>query len=239
MGIYPLEQKIQAILDLALPTNVTQVQHIFGISELLKDIYPPSQLDCLTNYCMTKRNTLFVWMVACQTALDTFKYVITNRPVLIYPDPNKEYHLFTDVSNHTWPGVLTQQKSNAETNDNEEHTYHPITFQSGTFSMSQLKWSTIVKECYVIMMPFNKMAFYLSHPEDVLWSDSAPLEKLIKNQTQNTLTQNWPIEIFSTTPYITFKHIKGKDNILVDSCIQLQRLGQYKNAHERKMIKIR
>ena len=35
-------------------------------------------------------------------ALDTIKHAITNSPVLIYPDPSKEYHLFTDASNpHT------------------------------------------------------------------------------------------------------------------------------------------
>ena len=32
------------------------------------------------------------------------------------------------------------------------------------------------------------------------------------------------------TSYITFKHIKGKDNILADSVIQLQRLGLYEKC---------
>ena len=32
----------------------------------------------------------------------------------------------------------------------------------------------------------------------------------------NTLTQNWALEIFLITPYITFKHMKGKDNILAE-----------------------
>ena len=60
---------------------------------------------------------------------------------------------------HTWPGVLTQQWSNSEMNNNEELTYHPIMYQSGTFSTLQLKWSTFVKEYYVIMMSFQKWHF--------------------------------------------------------------------------------
>ena len=71
------------------------------------------------------------------------------------------------------------------------------------------------------------MAFYLQGADVILKSDHAPLEKLIKYQSKNTLTQNWTLEIFSVTPYITFKHIKGKDNILADSLSQLQRLGLY------------
>ena len=47
------------------------------------------------------------------------------------------------------------------------------------------------------------------------------------------LTQNWALEIFLITPYTTFKHINGKDNILTDSITQLQRLGLYKKCpHE-------
>ena len=79
---------------------------------------------------------------------------------------------------------------------NEELTYHPVTYQSGTFSSSQLKWSTIVKECYAIMMSFWKMAFYLWDAEVILRSDHGPLDKLIKNQTKNTLTQNWVLRDF-------------------------------------------
>ena len=80
---------------------------------------------------------------------------------------------------------------------------------------------------------FPKMAFYPWDTEVILRSNHAPLENLIKNQTKNTLTQNWALEIFSVTPYITFKHIKGKDNILADILTQLQRPGLYEKCpHE-------
>ena len=90
-----------------------------------------------------------------------------------------------------------------------------------------------MKECYVIMMSFWTMALHLWDAEVILRSDHAPLEKLIKNQTKNTLTQNWALEIFLITPYITYKHIKGKDNITADSLTWFKRLGQYEKCpHE-------
>ena len=151
----------------------------------------------------------------------------------MYPNPSKEYHFFTDALNHTWSGVLTQQWSNSERSSDEKLAYHPIMYQSGTFSTSQLKWSTIVKECYTIMMSFQKLEFYWWDTEVILRSNHDLLEKLIKNQTKNTLTQNWAWETFPITPYITFKYIKGKDNILADSLTQLQRLGLYEKCpHE-------
>ena len=88
---------------------------------------------------LTKKNTQVIWTVAFQMALDTIKHAITNSAVLMFPNPCKEYHLFTDALNHTWSGVLTQQQSHSEKSGDEELTYHPIMYQSGTFSTSQLK----------------------------------------------------------------------------------------------------
>ena len=105
---------------------------------------------------------------ACQTALDTIQHAITNSPVLIYLDPNKQYHLFTGASNHTWPGVLTQTRETLKENGKLNITYHPITYQSGTFTLSHINWSTLVKETYAIMMSFYKMAFYLCDAEVVI-----------------------------------------------------------------------
>ena len=59
--------------------------------------------------------------------IDMIKHVITNSPVLIYPDPNKQYHLFSDASNHTWSGVLIQTRETVRQNGKLDITYHPIT----------------------------------------------------------------------------------------------------------------
>ena len=100
------------------------------------------------------------------------------------------------------------------------------------FALSQINWSTLFKEVYVIMMSFHKMESYLHNAEVVIWSDHAALQKLITNKTKNVknvLTQNLALEFFSISPYISFQYLKGKDNILVDSLSCLQCLGLYKN----------
>ena len=116
----------------------------------------------------------FVWTAACQTALDMIKHAVTNSPVLTYPDPNKQYHLFTDASKHTWSGVLTQTRETLKENGKLDITYHPITYQSGMFTLSQINWSTLVKEAYVIMMLFCKMTFYFHNAEVFIQSYHAP-----------------------------------------------------------------
>ena len=96
--------------------------------------------------------------------------------------------------------------------------------------LNQINWSTLVKEEYTTMMLFWKMAFYPHDAKVVIQSDHAPTQKLIKNKTKNVLTQNWALESFFISPHLTFQHIKGKDNILVDSLSHLQCLGLYKKS---------
>ena len=96
-GIYLLKQKVQAILDLAPPSNVTQVSHILGLASHYRKfiLMFSSIVSPITS--LIKKNAPFVWTTARQTALDKIKHAITNSPVLIYPNPHKQYHLFTDT----------------------------------------------------------------------------------------------------------------------------------------------
>ena len=67
-----------------------------------------------------------------------------------------------------WSGVLTQTMETLRENGKIDFTYDPITYQSGTFILSQIICSTLVKEAYAIMMSFHKMAFYLCDAEVVI-----------------------------------------------------------------------
>ena len=55
---------------------------------------------------LTKKNLTSSWSNLCQQSLDTIKAALTNGPILIFPDPNEPYVLFTDASRHRWSGVL-------------------------------------------------------------------------------------------------------------------------------------
>ena len=74
--IFPLKQKVQAILDLAPPSNVTQVRHILGLASYYRKFIPMFSLNVSPITSLTKKNVPFVWRVACQTALDTIKMLL-------------------------------------------------------------------------------------------------------------------------------------------------------------------
>ena len=87
-GIYPLKQTVQAILDLAPPSAVTQVRHILGLASYYRKFIPMfiSVVSPITS--LTEKNTPFIWTAACQTALDMlllialYTYIQTHTKVL-------------------------------------------------------------------------------------------------------------------------------------------------------------
>ena len=73
-GTYSLKQKIQTILDLASPSNVTQVRHILGWASYYRKFIPMFSPIVTPITSLTKKQIPFVWTATCQTALDNIKH---------------------------------------------------------------------------------------------------------------------------------------------------------------------
>ena len=76
-------------------------------------------------------------------------------------------------------------------------------------------------------MSFLKMVFYLKDAHVKIRCEHAVLCKFIYSVTKNDKVNNWSQEIHSITPYINFKHIKGKENVWADSLLRLKYLDLY------------
>ena len=106
---------------------------------------------------------------------------MSQAPVLVYPDPNKLYTLYTDASKYAWSGVLTQECTTIV--DGKEVTLqHPITYISGLFQHSQVNWATLTKEAYAIYISCKKLSFYLVGAKTTLWSDHLPLKNILTHE---------------------------------------------------------
>ena len=57
--------------------------------------------------------------------------------ILMYPDPNVQYVLFTDASKHALACVLTQEKTHTF-EEKKTKILHPNTYMNGLFRGSQI-----------------------------------------------------------------------------------------------------
>ena len=167
-----MKQKIKAITDLALPANITEARQITGLVGYHRGFFPFFSNTIRPLNELTKKNVPFKWTDQCQKSLEYIKQVITTNLILIYPDPNKQYFLFTDSSKHSWSGILIQHSDQTKDNWTKIKIPHPITYQSRTFQGSTKNWSILIKEAYAIYMSFWKIVFHLkeAHVMGLKWS---------------------------------------------------------------------
>ena len=122
-GVRPMPQKIQAVLNIKPPTTVKEAQSALGVIGFVSRFVPMYSETVKHINKLTRKNETFKWSDKCQHSLDLAKHALTHSPTLIYPDPNAEYHLFTDASMHTWSAILMQYPPQ----DNQNNSVTPST----------------------------------------------------------------------------------------------------------------
>ena len=95
-----MRQKIKAITDLAPTIHITETRHMIDFIGYYMKLFPIFSDIIITLNELTKKNAPFKWTKQYQKSLDYVKQVITTNPILVYPNPDKQYHLFTESSKH-------------------------------------------------------------------------------------------------------------------------------------------
>ena len=99
-GLEPLPEKLEVIKNLAPTKNVDETCQILGLLGYYRS-FAPAFADITTPVTnLLKKNTSFVWSKECQDELDYLKEIFCNKSILQFPDPNKDYILYTDASNN-------------------------------------------------------------------------------------------------------------------------------------------
>ena len=81
---------------------------------------------------LTYQQVKFDWTLIHHNALLTPKESIIQAPILQYPNPNKQYIVYTNASDDACRAQLSQEHGGTE---------FPIAFLSCTFLVTQRKWS--------------------------------------------------------------------------------------------------
>ena len=213
-GFKPLLEKIQAIKNMPAPKTGKEVKQFLGLAGYYCK-FVPTFADLsrpLTN--LTVQKVKFEWIEKCQKSFDNFREFLMKYLILRYPDPSKDYTLFTDGSKFGYAGVLTQ-----EYEDNGITKYHPVCYVSGLFRGTQLNWAALTKEDYTIYMLVRKLTFYIMGHNIKMISDHLPLKKFLEKKTLNAKVNNWAVELEQFK--IELDWIFGVKNSLADSLSRL------------------
>ncbi|GFQ89677.1 retrovirus-related Pol polyprotein from transposon 412, partial [Trichonephila clavata] len=63
---------------------------------------------------LTENKQKFLWTDECEEAFNSLKAALTSSPILVYPDPEKQFILDTDASHESVGAVLSQEINGQE-----------------------------------------------------------------------------------------------------------------------------
>ena len=137
------------------PRNIKELQCFIGKINFLRRFIPnlAELLRNITN--MLKRETGVKWTIEAKKSFELVKQALTQTPVLISPDFNKVFFIFSFASDHTVVVVLLQK--------NIKGQEQPIAFFSKALRDAPLKYNIMEKHAFALIKALKDFKFYILH----------------------------------------------------------------------------
>ncbi|CAI7863614.1 unnamed protein product, partial [Closterium sp. NIES-54] len=121
---------------------------------------------------LLKKDTPFKWDTPHQQAMEQLQTALTTTPVLILPDPEKDYVFEADASDQAVGAVLMQDHGNG---------LQPIAYLSKKLHGAELNYPIHDKEALAIVVAFKAWRCYLEGAKITVYTDHCSL-KYLKSQ---------------------------------------------------------
>ena len=190
-GLSPLNEKIDAILQLPMPKTLKEANHFIGAlnwyRKFVKDFARiAAPIHAVTNKTKPRRNE-FYWGSEQVKAFNELRAVITSKPlVLDFPIPDSPLILSTDASDVGVGAVLRQ-----DTPSGPKVLY----YFSQMLSSSQRKYATIEREALAIGLAVSKLRPYLLGRSFRIETDHCPLCNFHRQGSRNRRVDWWSIAL--------------------------------------------
>jgi len=205
--ISPNNDKDDKIRNAPIPTTKKSVQAFLGLTGYYRKYVPNYASIAAPLHDLTKKGkpNKVKWTSVENSAFNTLKECLINKPVLMLPDFTTEFILRTDASNVGLGAVLFQE---------HDGTLLPVSYASRKLLEREEKYAITEKECLAIVWSVKKFAPYLYGNQFTLQTDHHSLKYLETSKFTNARLMRWALTL---QPYrINVEYIKGKDNIGAD-----------------------
>ena len=221
-GMHFTKEKLSEVENFPIPKGIKTLRAFFGLANYfgrhIGNLAALAQAmrQVVNVHTKTKR---FVWTEEANESFEALKKAIVDCPKLYFISSDIEDKIFlhTDASDYGYGAYLYQIVRTEE---------HPILFMSKTFQGAQLRWNTVDKECFAIVMAFQKFHYLIHNVHFTLRTDSKNLTFI--NSSEDGRVFRWKIQIQKYN--FDIEHISGKLNIVADCFSRLVSNGEEAEA---------
>jgi hypothetical protein len=125
--------KVKAVLKWERPTNVTEIQCFLGLAGYYRRFLKGFSQIAIPLTKLTRKGVPFVWDAKCKESFQLLKEKLKTAPMLIIPNPTKNFQVYYDASKQGLGCVLMQ--------DGQEVAYTSRQLQPHEANYQCLTWS--------------------------------------------------------------------------------------------------
>ncbi|KAI5756548.1 hypothetical protein M8J77_025839 [Diaphorina citri] len=211
-GVKPNPKKIEIIRNYPIPKTPRQIKAFLGLLSYYRKFI--KDFATLTKP-LTKRLKKFAKINIqdpdYKECFEMCKNLLSDEPILQYPDFTKPFNLTTDASNVALGAVLSQGPIGSD---------RPVAYASRTLNDSECNYSTIEKELLAIVWAVKYFRPYLYGQKFKIITDHRPLQWLFSIKEPSSKLIRWRLKLEEYDYEIIYK--KGSQNTNADTLSRLE-----------------
>ena len=186
-GIEANPDQIAALVNLAEPRNLKQVQRLTGMIAALGRFISRSADKCKPFFRLLGKRSRFAWDEECSAAFQAIKSYLSTPPCLSIPSPGEPLFLYLAVSDHAVSAVLVRELGQEQ---------KPIFFVSKAMDETELRYLPLEKAALALLHAAKKLPHYFQSSTVTVLSD-LPLKMLLQRSDFTGRITRWGVHLGS------------------------------------------
>uniref|UniRef100_A0A2N9FQQ7 Uncharacterized protein n=1 Tax=Fagus sylvatica TaxID=28930 RepID=A0A2N9FQQ7_FAGSY len=186
-GIGANPDQIAALVNLAEPKNIKQVQRLTGMIAALGRFISRSADKCRPFFRLLSKRSRFEWGEECSAAFQAIKAYLSTPPCLSIPSPGEPLFLYLAVSDHAVSAVLVRELGQEQ---------KPIFFVSKAMDETELRYLPLEKAALALLHAAKKLPHYFQSSTVTVLSD-LPLKMLLQRSDFTGRITRWGVYLGS------------------------------------------
>ena len=170
-GISTDPRKIAAVKEYPTPQDMKALKSFLGLTSYYRRFVPLFSSVAKPLYALTRKETPFIWSAGCDAAFARLRVLLTEAPVLTYPQFDRDFLLETDASGAGLGAVLSQ-------NQNDD-TIRPISYASRTLQPHEQNYGISELEALGVVCAVKHYRHYLYGHGCIVFTDHEALKSLL------------------------------------------------------------
>ncbi|XP_016178934.1 uncharacterized protein LOC107621425 [Arachis ipaensis] len=184
-GIEANPEKCKAILNMASPKTIKEVQQLAGRVAALSRFLPAVSSRSHLFFQTILKNKKFQWTPECEKAFAELKIILSSPPILQRPEVGKPLYLYLSISNHSISLALVIETG---------RTQQPVYFISRVMQPTEQRYPRIEQLALGLVVTARRLRHYFQSHTIIVRTNHLLRQILTKPELAGRLTK-WSIEL--------------------------------------------